>query len=122
LEKRMDLKLFDKDIFVNVVGGMKIDDPAVDMAVCLAIGSSLTDRVVPEDTVVLGEVGLAAEVRSVTNIALRANEARKLGFKRCLLPRANHAACRDLAKGSEMEFIPVADLRAAFGFLGKSII
>jgi DNA repair protein RadA/Sms len=118
LEKRMDLKLFDKDIFVNVVGGMKIDDPAVDMAVCLAVGSSLADKAVPPDMVVLGEVGLASEVRSVTNIALRVNEARKLGFKRCLLPKANFASCQDGAKGAAMEFIAVADLKTAFGYIG----
>jgi DNA repair protein RadA/Sms len=122
LEKRMALKLFDKDIFVNVVGGMKIVDPAVDLAVCLAIASSLSDQVIPDDTVVLGEVGLASEVRSVTNIALRVNEARKLGFRRCLLPRANTAACLESDQGKGMDFIAVADLKTAFGYIGKPVI
>jgi DNA repair protein RadA/Sms len=120
LEKRMDLKLLDKDIFVNVVGGMKIDDPALDLAVCLAIGSSLYDKVIPAQAVVLGEVGLAAEVRSVTNVALRVNEARKLGFKSCLMPKANHSACRHLGKEGEMELVAVSDLKAAFNYLLKS--
>lgn len=113
LEKRLSLKLFDKDIFVNVVGGMKIEDPAVDLAICLAIASSNYDKVIAFDTVVLGEVGLASEVRSVTNIHIRVNEARKLGFKKCILPKSNYEACQSI--GIEgMKLIPVDYLKTAF--------
>lgn len=113
LEKRLALKLFDKDIFVNVVGGLKIDDPCSDLAVCSAIASSLSDRLIAFDTVVIGEVGLASEVRSVANALTRVNEAAKLGFKRCLLPKANHEALRQQSpKG--MELIGVEDLQGAF--------
>ncbi len=117
LEKRMNLKLFDQDVFVNVVGGMKIDDPAVDLGVCLAVASSVYDRVIPADILAIGEIGLAAEVRSVTNIALRVNEARKLGFKKCLLPRSNGAACVSGAKKDALELVAIEDLGAAFHHL-----
>ncbi len=120
LEKKLRLKLFDKDIFVNVVGGMKTDDPAVDLAVSVAIGSSLYDRPVPTDTVVFGEVGLAAEVRSVAHWDLRVNEAKKLGFKRFLLPRSNKAA-RSKDRTDEGTFTAVADVPAAFAALWNDL-
>jgi DNA repair protein RadA/Sms len=113
LEKRMALKLFDKDVFVNVVGGLKIEDPAVDLAICLAIGSSIYDKIIPFDTVVVGEVGLASEVRSVTNISLRVNESRKLGFKKCILPQTNYQACK-VAEAGRINLVPADDLKAAF--------
>ena len=118
LEKKLRLKLFDKDIFVNVVGGMKTDDPAVDLAVCVAIGSSLYDRPVPTDTIVLGEVGLAAEVRSVAHLAQRLSEAKKLGFKRFLLPRSNSTPG---AKGRAGATTGVADVPAAFRALWQDL-
>ncbi len=120
LEKRLSLKLFDKDIFVNVVGGLKIEDPAVDLAICLAIGSSLYDKVIPFDTVVLGEVGLASEVRSVTAITIRVNESRKLGFKKCILPKSNFQTCK-AAGGDELKLVPADDLRGAFRDLWPSL-
>ena len=96
-----------------MVGGMKIEDPAVDLAICLAIASSTFDKVIPFDTVVLGEVGLASEVRSIANVTLRINEARKLGFKRCILPQTNYQASKALTK-DEMKLIPIVDLAGAF--------
>ena len=113
LEKRLSLKLFDKDIFVNVVGGMKIEDPAVDLAICLAISSSIYDKIIPFDTVVIGEVGLASEVRSVTAIAIRVKESQKLGFKKCILPKSNYQACKTMGI-EDMRLIPVDDLKGAF--------
>jgi DNA repair protein RadA/Sms len=118
LEKRMSLKLFDKDVFVNVVGGMKIEDPAVDLAVCLAIGSSVYDKVIPFDTAVVGEVGLASEVRSVTNINIRVSEAFKLGFKKCILPQTNFLACKALETAGT-KLISIKDLKGAFDNLWK---
>ncbi|MFA5038378.1 MAG: DNA repair protein RadA [Candidatus Omnitrophota bacterium] len=116
LEKRLALKLFDKDIFLNVVGGMKLDDPAIDLAVCLAVASSIQDRIIPYDTVVLGEVGLASEVRSVSNVILRVNEAHKLGFKKCILPKSNHQSLKDW-KDKEMKLVSVSDLKEALSSL-----
>lgn len=89
LEKRLGLHLENEDIFINVAGGVKVDDPACDLAVALAIVSSFKEKAVSNDAVVIGEVGLDSEIRSVTQAALRINEAQKLGFKRCIIPRNN---------------------------------
>jgi len=121
LEKKLHLNLFDKDIFVNVVGGLKTEDPAVDLAVCVAIGSSLYDKPVPTDTVVLGEVGLAAEVRSVAHAALRVNEAKKLGFRRFLLPCSNGASASQGAADDAAVFTAVSDVPGAFRALWKDL-
>jgi DNA repair protein RadA/Sms len=121
LEKKLHLNLFDKDIFVNVVGGLKTEDPAVDLAVCVAVGSSLYDRPVPADTVVLGEVGLAAEVRSVAHAALRVNEAKKLGFRRFLLPCSNGASASQGAADDAAVFTAVSDVPGAFRALWKDL-
>lgn len=120
LEKRLSLKLFDKDIFVNVVGGMKIEDPSVDLGVCLAIASSINDRAIPFETIVIGEVGLAAEVRSITNIVSRINEASKLGFRKCILPRSNYQALQNSGVSGDIKLIPVTDLNGAFHNLWPS--
>ncbi len=89
LERRIGLALEAQDIFVNAVGGINIEDPAADLGVALAIASSLGNQRIPAEMVALGEVGLAGEVRSISQAALRINEAEKLGFKYCLLPKNN---------------------------------
>ena len=89
LEKRLGLNLMDKDIFLNVVGGIKVVDPAADLAVIMAVASALLDKTIPYDMVFLGEVGLSAEVRSVSQIASRLNEVEKMGFKKCVIPKNN---------------------------------
>jgi len=88
LEKRTKLNLSDKDVFINVVGGLKLSDPAADLAVAMAIASAAAERKLPEDVVVFGEVGLGGEVRRVTHVTLRVKEAKKLGFKRALGPES----------------------------------
>jgi DNA repair protein RadA/Sms len=112
LEKRLGMNLGDKDIFLNVVGGVKVMDPAADLGVSLAIASALLDKVVPHDTAILGEVGLSAEVRSVAQIASRVNEAQKLGFTRCIVPKNNLKNKNDF-KPSHIKLIPVATVREA---------
>lgn len=87
LTKRCNLRLADQDIFVNVIGGLVIDEPAADLAVALAVASSVRDRPVAADLAAIGEVGLSGEVRAVGQLPLRLNEAAKLGFRRCLVPR-----------------------------------
>ncbi|MCU0512606.1 MAG: DNA repair protein RadA [Anaerolineae bacterium] len=87
LGKRMGLKLFEQDIFVNVVGGMKVDEPASDLAMAVAIASSYFDKPVPADVAIIGEIGLSGEVRAVAQLPMRLNEAAKIGFKRVLLPK-----------------------------------
>ncbi len=89
LEKRIGLALGNQDIFVNIVGGIKIEEPAMDLGVCMAVASSFKNKSVHQDMVVVGEVGLAGEVRGVTQIEKRVKEAARLGFKYCLLPQNN---------------------------------
>jgi len=112
LEKRLGLNLGDKDIFLNIVGGVKVMDPAADLGVSLAVASALLDKVVSHDTAILGEVGLSAEVRSVNQLAARVNEAQKLGFTRCLVPKNNLKGKNDF-KPLHIQLIPVASLREA---------
>ena len=111
LEKRIGLALETEDIFVNVAGGIKIEDPSADLAVAVAVASAFREQVVVPAMAILGEVGLSGEIRSTHQIMLRVNEAEKLGFKYCLLPRNNHKNIKNY-KGN-IELIPVADLKEA---------
>ena len=87
LQKRIGLKLGDQDVFVNVIGGLKIGEPAADLAVAIAIASSMRDLPVAPDLAIIGEVGLSGELRAVSQLGARLNEAAKLGFRRCLVPK-----------------------------------
>lgn len=89
MEKKLGLHMVGHDIFMNVAGGVKIDEPAVDLAVLASIASSFLDKPVTGETLVLGEVGLAGEVRAIGNMAIRLTEAAKMGFHRCLAPRGS---------------------------------
>ena len=89
IERRTKLNLSDKDIYINVVGGLKLNDQAADLAICMAIASAAAGRRIDDKTVVFGEVGLGGEIRSVIAIDKRINEARKLGFTRAIGPRAS---------------------------------
>lgn len=101
LERRTKLKLSDKDIFINVVGGIKLQDSAADLAVCMAIASACAKRKLPEDYVVFGEVGLGGEIRSAFRPDQRIAEAKKIGFKHAIAP----------ATVKDKFVIPVRDLR-----------
>ncbi|NDJ86005.1 MAG: DNA repair protein RadA [Chloroflexi bacterium] len=87
LAKRVGFRLYEQDIFVNVVAGISINEPAADLAIAVAIASSMRDIPVPADLAIVGEVGLSGELRAVSQPGLRLNEAAKLGFKRVLVPR-----------------------------------
>jgi DNA repair protein RadA/Sms len=89
LEKRAGLNLAADDVFVNVAGGISVDEPAADLGVVAAIASSVRNRPIPPSVAVFGEVGLAGEIRGVAQAALRVREAAQMGFRRCLLPHAN---------------------------------
>jgi DNA repair protein RadA/Sms len=104
MERRTKLNLSDKDIYINVVGGLKLNDQAADLAICMAIASAAAGRRIDDETVVFGEVGLGGEVRSVPGVDKRVAEAKKLGFVRAIAPKIH----------SKNTFIkPVADLRSA---------
>jgi DNA repair protein RadA/Sms len=92
LTRRVGLRLDDQDIFINVVGGLRIGEPAADLAMAMAIVSSMMDRPLPADAVLIGEVGLSGEIRAVAQMDARLQEAAKLGFKRALAPKRPRAA------------------------------
>jgi DNA repair protein RadA/Sms len=87
LEKRAGLKLSLFDAYINVIGGLHLDEPGADLAVALAVSSSYRDSVIPDDLVAIGEVGLTGEIRSVSNMNQRLAEVARLGFKKCIIPK-----------------------------------
>ena len=89
LEKKLGMHLMGHDIFMNVAGGVRIDEPAVDLAIVSAIASSFLDRSLPEGSVVMGEVGLTGEVRAINHVESRVSEIVKMGFTRCVVPENN---------------------------------
>ncbi len=109
LSKRVGLNLSNQDVFVNVVGGLRINEPAADLAVAVAIASSYRNRPVAADLAVVGEVGLSGELRSVGQLERRLREAQKLGFRRCLVPPLRGRERPEV----EMEVLPVRTLDEA---------
>ncbi len=101
LDKRAGLSLSTDDVYVNVAGGMHVDEPAADLAIVASVASSLRNRPLPSDVVIFGEVGLAGEVRAATQAALRLREAAQLGFARCVMPEGNVAPA-DVPRGLQV--------------------
>ncbi len=115
LEKRVGFKLAQKDVFLNIAGGLRVNDPAIDLSVISAILSSNMDVAIEPEVCMAGEVGLSGEIRPVNRIEQRIGEAGKLGFRRFLLPRQN---MQGLAVGRlEMELVPVRKVEEAFRVL-----
>ncbi len=122
LSKRVGLRLSDQDIFINVVGGLRVDEPAVDLAVAIAIASSFYNRPVRPDMAIFGEVGLAGELRSVGRAEQRLGEARKLGFEQVLMPPVRNDGsasaglkvvhARTLAESVQLALIPEKEIQA----------
>ncbi len=110
LSKRVGLKLGNQDVMVNVTGGLKIDEPAADLGIALAIASSFRDSPIDPDLAVVGEVGLSGELRSVMQLERRVNEAARLGFKRCLIPRSG---TRAMSVPQGIQTVTAATLREA---------
>ena len=102
LEKRAGLSMSSCDAYINIAGGMKMNEPGLDLAIVLAIASSFRDKPVDEKTVAFGEVGLSGEVRAVSMVQSRVLEAKKLGFKRCIVPQVCLEQLKDI-KGIELE-------------------
>ena len=117
LSKRMGLKLFEQDIFVNVIGGIKIGEPASDLAMAMAIASSYYDRPLPADLAIVGEVGLSGEIRRVGQLSARLKEAQKIGFKRALIPKLRRGS-EDIPPG--IELVEVSDLAEALRAILKA--
>ncbi len=113
LERRGGITTANKDIFLNIAGGLKITEPAADLGVLMALASALRSLPLPEDTVFLGEVGLAGEVRAVNRVEERTNESARLGFKRVFLPARNSKP-----KRSKIGVVPVDDIVTTLKLLG----
>lgn len=111
LAKRAGLNLTNQDVILNVVGGLKISDPGLDLAVCLAICSSLLNQVVPNKTIVLGEVGLGGEIRPVAKLEQKLKEAERLGFTRALIPASNLTS-------NKIQLVKIKNLRDIIALLG----
>ena len=110
LEKRANLSLSDCDAYVNIAGGIRMNEPAIDLGIVLAIASSKKDIIVREDTICFGEVGLSGEVRGVTMSEQRVAEAKKLGFKKCIVPKVCLAGVSHI---SGIEIVGVANIKEA---------
>ena len=89
LEKRMGLKFYENDVYLNVAGGIRLDEPSADLSIAMALISGITDRVIPDDLIAFGEIGLSGEVRAVSHIDYRVKEAVRLGFTKIVLPGKN---------------------------------
>jgi len=110
LEKRGGLLLGNCDAYINVIGGLFLDEPAADLALLIALASSFRDKAVPSDLTAIGEVGLTGELRSVNAMNQRLSEVRRLGFKKCLIPAKNN---QKLAEPDGLQLIRVKNIREA---------
>lgn len=116
LEKKVGLRLAASDVYVNIAGGMKMTEPAIDLGICLAIVSSAKDIVIPDNVMVFGEVGLSGEIRAVNMAGQRVQEAKKLGFGTVVLPEV----CRSsVGKVEGINLVYVSQIRDAIGYIMK---
>lgn len=115
--RRLGMPLYDQDVYLNVVGGLRVDEPSADLAAALAIVSSVRDRPIPVDLVAVGELGLSGELRGVGQLEQRLREAGKLGFAQALVPRGVGRRLAAAEVGG-IEVLPAATLREAVGALG----
>ena len=114
LEKKVGYPLLAQDVFLNVAGGVRLNEPAIDLGVVAALASSHLNRPIPERTVLFGEVGLAGEVRAVSRPELRVKEAERLGFAKCILPAGN---LKNLDQPKGLELVGVKNAEQALGYL-----
>ncbi len=115
LEKRARLSIGNQDVYVNVVSGMKINEPAIDLGIALVIASSFKSVYIPKDTAIIGEVGLTGEIRSVNMIDKRLKEAEKLGIKKCIIPQNNKKLLKNTYK---LDIIGVKNINEALRAIG----
>ena len=110
LEKRFGYRFSTMDTYLNIVGGLRLEEPAADLPVALALVSGITDKPVPDDIVAIGEIGLSGEVRSVSRISARISEAARLGFTKCVVPRS---CLKQIKSKVDIEVIGVRNLHEA---------
>ena len=118
LEKKVGMALGNQDVYLNIVGGLRINEPSVDLGVLIAVASSYKNIPIPKDMVIIGEVGLTGEVRRINLIEKRIKEAEKLGFKTCVIPESNK---KDLKDKYKLDIIGVRDIREAIKKVLKGV-
>ena len=114
LEKRVGLPLSNYDAYVNIAGGIRLSEPAADLGIVMAIASSYKNKPIAEDTLVFGEVGLSGEVRAVTMPEQRVQEAKKLGFKTCVIPEVS---VKTVGKVEGIEIVGVKSVNQAMNLI-----
>ena len=102
LEKRMGLKFYENDVYLNVAGGIRLDEPSADLSIAMSLISGITDKVIPDDLIAFGEIGLSGEVRAVSHIEYRVKEAVRLGFTKIVLPKKNVTCALKVPRGVEL--------------------
>lgn len=102
LEKRMGLKFYENDVYLNVAGGIQLDEPSADLSIAMALISGVTDKVIPDEVIAFGEIGLSGEVRAVSHIEYRVKEAVRLGFTKIILPKKNLLSHLKVPEGVEL--------------------
>ena len=117
LEKRLGLRFSTQDIYLNIVGGLRIDEPAADLPAAMAMISVILDKPLPDDLIAAGEIGLAGECRAIVDAEQRVREAERLGFKRILLPARSAERLR--RGGSGIEILGVRSIRETLTVFGK---
>lgn len=108
LEKRMNLKFYENDVYVNVAGGIQLDEPSADLSIAMALISGITDKVIPDNLIAFGEIGLSGEVRAVSHIDYRVKEAVRLGFTKIILPEKN--LTKHLKVPGDVELVGVSNI------------
>lgn len=114
LEKRIGMPLGNQDAYLNIVGGIKINEPALDLGIALAVASSYKNISIPINTIAVGEIGLTGEVRSINMVEKRIKEAEKLGFKTCIIPEVNK---RQLKGEYKANIVGVKNIHEAMKYL-----
>jgi len=117
LEKRVGLQLYNFDAYVNVVGGIRLDEPACDLGIAAAVASSFRNVPVKEGCVLIGEIGLTGEVRAVGQIDKRISEAMRLGFKSVIIPEGNLKMARQIKNTKGFDICPVANIQGALDLI-----
>lgn len=115
LEKKAGLMLGNQDVYLNVVGGLRINEPSIDLGIVLVTASIFKNIPIPKDMVVIGEVGLTGEVRRINLVEKRLKEAEKLGFKTCIIPESNK---KDLKDNFKLDIIGVRNINEAMRKVG----
>ncbi|MBP3437459.1 MAG: DNA repair protein RadA, partial [Clostridia bacterium] len=117
LEKRMGLKFYENDVYLNVAGGIHLDEPSADLSIAMALISGITDKVIPDELIAFGEIGLSGEVRAVSHAEYRAKEAYRLGFRRIVMPKSCLERCRFI--GDKAELIGISGVYEILSYLKK---